>query len=186
MASIPVKPTPWVRWWLSSAVISGSLALGAVARAEDDGAPAETELGASDRPPGPTVVLDKLEFPVLLGASKYEKHLRKVLRKEVADADWGASRDSTIEYRFAVTALTVEQKGDVLLVKCTATGTLPRGRRAQSQLSFGGSPRQHSDLIRRVLSIVAHGVVTRLAEIERVRRGKQREAQVIPPADTLL
>ncbi len=138
------------------------------------------------RAPGPTVVLDKLEFPVMLGASKYEKHLRKMLRKEAGEADWGASKDSTIEYRFAITALTVQQKGDVLLVKCTATGTLPRGRRAQSQLSFGGDPRQHSELVRRVLSIVAHGVVTRLAEIERVRRGKQREAQVIPPADTLL
>lgn len=162
------------------------LALATHAHAQADVEPAAEGALAEGRQEGPTVVLDKLEFPAMLGASKYEKYLRKVLRKEAAEADWGAGKDSTIEYRFAVTSLTVQQKGDVLLVKCTANGTLPRGRRAQSQLSFGGSPRQHSELIRRVLAIVAHGVVTRLAEIERVRRGKQREAQVIPPADTLL
>lgn len=135
--------------------------------------------------PGPTVVLDRLEFPVILGSSKYEKHLRKVLRQAAAEADWGAGPDSTIEYRFTVKALTVEQKGDVLTVKCTASGTLPRGRQAQSKLSFGGSPREHSELIRRVLTIVARGVITRLAEIERVRRGKQREARVVPPSEDI-
>lgn len=132
---------------------------------------------------GPTVILDRLDFPVILGSSKYEKHLRKALRAAAADADWGAGPDSTIEYRFTVKTLTVEQKGDVLTVKCTAAGTLPRGRQAQSKLSFGGSPREHSELIRRVLTIVARGVITRLAEIERVRRGKQREAQVLSPTD---
>lgn len=172
----------WLRVWMLACVVA--MPRLAHAQAEPDGA--ADEVAAQTKAPGPTVVLDKLEFPVMLGASKYEKHLRKVLRKEAAEADWGAGKDSTIEYRFAVNALTVEQKGNVLLVKCTATGTLPRGRRAQSQLSFGGSPQKHSELVRRVLSIVAHGVMTRLAEIERVRRGKQREAQVIPPADTLL
>jgi hypothetical protein len=177
----PRLPTRW-GWCVAGFIV----ALARPLCAQSDISTAESELAERTRAPGPTVILDKLEFPVMLGASKYEQHLRKVLRKEVAAADWGASKDSTIEYRFAVTSLTVQQKDDVLLVKCTATGTLPRGRRAQSQLSFGGSPRQHGELIRRVLAIVAHGVVTRLAEIERVRRGKQREAQVIPPADTLL
>lgn len=134
---------------------------------------------------GPTVILDKLDFPAVLGASKYEKHLRKELRRAAAEADWGAGPDSTIEYRFAVKSLTVEQKGDVLTVKCTAVGSLPRGRQAQSKLSFGGSPREHSDLVRRVLTIVSRGVITRLAEIERVRRGKQQEAQVTPPTSDL-
>lgn len=128
-------------------------------------------LSATDRP---KVVLDKLEFPAVLGGKAYERHLRRVLKKEVALVDWGAGADSTIEYRFAVQSLTVQQKGDVLLIKCVASGTLPRGRQAQSQLSFGGSPRNHSALIRRVLTIVARGVITRLAEIERVRRGEER------------
>lgn len=131
---------------------------------------------------GPTVVLDRLEFPVIMGASKYEKHLRSALRKAAAEADWGAGPDSTIEYRFTVKSLTVEQKGDVLTVKCTASGALPRGRHAQSKLSFSGSAREHSELIRRVLTIVGRGVITRLAEIERVRRGKQPEARVVPPS----
>ncbi len=145
--------------------------------------PALAETESASR--GPTVVLDRLEFPVILGASKYEKHLRKALRQAASEADWGAGPDSTIEYRFAVKALTVEQKGDVLTVKCTAFGTLPRGRQAQSKLTFGGSPREHSELIRKVLTIVARGVITRLAEIERVRRGKQREARVVPPTGDL-
>lgn len=173
-------------WWLRTCLLACVVALPRVAHAHGEPEPIANEVAAQPKAPGPTVILEKLEFPVMLGASKYEKHLRQVLRKEAADADWGAGKDSTIEYRFTVNSLTVEQKGDVLLVKCTATGTLPRGRRAQSQLSFGGSPQKHSELVRRVLSIVAHGVITRLAEIERVRRGKQREAQVIPPADTLL
>jgi hypothetical protein len=142
---------------------------------------AQTERTSS----GPTVILDRLEFPVILGASKYEKHLRKALRHAASEADWGAGPDSTIEYRFVVKSLTVEQKGDVLTVKCAASGTLPRGRQAQSKLSFGGSPREHSELIRRVLTIVARGVITRLAEIERVRRGKQREARVLPPSNDI-
>lgn len=150
-------------------------------------AAAQTELAATEltTSSGPTVILDKLDFPAILGASKYEKHLRKELRRAAAEADWGAGPDSTIEYRFAVKSLTVEQKGDVLTVKCTAVGSLPRGRQAQSKLSFGGSPREHSDLVRRVLTIVGRGVITRLAEIERVRRGKQREAQITPPTSDL-
>jgi len=47
-------------------------------------------------------VLDKLEFPAVLGGKAYERHLRRVLKKEVALVDWGAGADSTIEYRFAV------------------------------------------------------------------------------------
>jgi hypothetical protein len=148
-------------------------------------ATAQTETATESSTSGPTVILDRLEFPVILGASKYEKHLRKALRRAAQEADWGAGPDSTIEYRFAVRSLTVEQKGDVLTVKCTAVGTLPRGRQAQSKLSFGGSPRQHSELVRRVLTIVGRGVITRLAEIERVRRGRQREARVTPPSDSL-
>ncbi len=120
----------------------------------------------------PRVVLDQLDFPAMLGGKKYERHLRQVLQKEVALVDWGAGADSTIEYRFAIKKLTVQQKDDVLLIKCEASGSLPRGRQAQSQLSFGGSPRDQSALIRRVLTIVARGVITRLAEIERVRRDK--------------
>jgi hypothetical protein len=185
MAARLILPPLLGKWSTAACLLAGAILWAPDVRAQSDGAPAESE--QTERPQAsPAVVLDKLEFPVMLGSGKYEKHLRKVLRREAAEADWGAGNDSTIEYRFAITALTVQQKGDVLLVKCTATGALPRGRRAQSQLSFGGNPRQHSELVRRVLSIVAHGVITRLAEIERVRRGKQREAQVIPPADTLL
>lgn len=131
----------------------------------------------------PKVVLDQLEFPVRLGASKYKEHLRRVLQREVRQVDWGASSDSTIEYRYRVTKLTVAQDGDVLRVTCEAVGMLPRGRSAKSQLTFGGSPREHTRLIQRVLTIVARGVITRLAEMERVRRGELRNQRVKPPPE---
>ncbi|MEN9580728.1 MAG: hypothetical protein RJA70_3737 [Pseudomonadota bacterium] len=130
----------------------------------------------------PTVKLDHLGFPAMLGGQRYEKFLRKALAKEVLSVDWGASSDSTIEYRFFVTELTVQRKGDALLVKCSASGRLPRGQSAKSQLSFGGDPAKHSQLIERVLGIVARGVISRLAEIERVRRGELNHARVPAPS----
>ncbi len=136
--------------------------------------------GQSDRG-RPTVKLDHLEFPAMLGGKKYERYLRQALKREVREVDWGASSDSTIEYRFFVKELNISRKGDAIVVSCYAYGRLPRGRSAKSQLSFGGDPRQQSDLVKRVLRIVARGVVTRLAEMERVRRGELRDTRVITP-----
>ena len=119
----------------------------------------------------------------MLGGGKYKKHLTRVLQKEAKKADWGASAGSKIEFRFSVEKLAVRQDGDVLQISCAATGRLPRGRSAKSKLTFGGSPHHQSKLVKRVLTIVARGVVTRLAEIERIRRGKLRDTRVRAPAD---
>ena len=120
----------------------------------------------------PKVVLDRLIFPEgIVGARTFKKHLRRALRREARRADWGAGREARIEYRFHVTELFIERDGDVLRVRCEAVGTLPRGKQAKSQLSFGGSPRERTKTVQRVLEIVARGVITRLAELERIRRG---------------
>jgi hypothetical protein len=58
----------------------------------------------------------------------------------------------------------------VLKVSCTALGRLPKGKSARSRLDFGGDPRRGQKVIRHVLEIVARGVVTRLAALERERR----------------
>ncbi len=158
-----------VLWVLTCALASTLCLSPGRALAKDDGRP--------------KVVLDQLEFPVRMGASKYERHLRRVLQREVRKVDWGAGSDSTIEYRYRVTKLNVVQDGDVLRVSCEAVGMLPRGRTAKSQLTFGGSPREHTRLIQHVLTIVARGVVTRLAEMERVRRGELRNERVKPPPE---
>ncbi len=117
---------------------------------------------------GPSVKLDRLELPP--EAKAYERFLTRALKREARGLDWGAGAGSRIEYRFVLSELRVVIKDGVLTVHCSATGRLPRGRSANSQLSFGGEPSEKRELIERVLTIVARGVLTRLSEIERERR----------------
>lgn len=169
------------RWTAPGFVVLAALTL--VLTLESAPAAGEVALksDAEQRQGKPTVKLNHLEFPAMLAAKRYEKFLRKTLAKEVRSVDWGASSDSTIEYRFAVTELSVQREGNALRVRCSASGRLPRGQSAKSQLSFGGDPKQQSQLIERVLSIVARGVISRLAEIERVRRGELSDSHVQAP-----
>jgi len=118
------------------------------------------------------IKLDKLVFPKDVQDGKaFEKHLKRTLRREAYRADWGAGRANKIEYRFEVTQLAFTLEEGALRIKCAAIGRLPGGQTAKSQLSFGGDPGQRMKLTKRVLEIVARGVVTRLAELERRRRG---------------
>ena len=129
--------------------------------------------GETKSPAGrPKVHLDRLEFPAKVpNQSVLKRHLRRVLQREVRRVEWGAGRDNRIEYRFAVTKLVVETQQGVLKVSCAATGTLPGGKTAHSKLTFGGAPEQRTRVIKQVLEIVARGVIARLAELERQRRG---------------
>lgn len=120
----------------------------------------------------PDVHLDRLTFPKdVQNAKDFEKHLKRALKREVYRADWGAGRENRIEYRFEVTKLSFALEEGALRIKCAALGRLPGGRTAKSQLTFGGDPGQRMKLTKKVLGIVARGVVTRLAELERRRRG---------------
>jgi len=119
----------------------------------------------------PRIKLDRLEFPVSLGGAKeYESHLRSTLKREARRADWGASTGSKISYRFFVQQLELHEENGVLHVTCTALGRLPKGKSAKSHIVFGGDARERKKVVERVLDIVARGVVTRLAELERARR----------------
>jgi hypothetical protein len=117
----------------------------------------------------PTVVLDRLEMPPEV-SKHFERHLRQTLRRVARRADWGAGRENRIEYRFKLELLDLAREGTVVRVKCTAVGQLPRGRSARSQLVFSGDAAKQDAVVERVLDIVARGVVTRLAELERNRR----------------
>jgi hypothetical protein len=138
------------------------------------GAPAFAELvgaqqwGSAHAASGPRIELDDLDLPA--EAKPYEKFLRRTLRKEATNVDWGAGPGSTIQYRFAVQKLEFLVDEDIMTVRCAASGRLPRGRSAKSLLSFGGDARQQRKLVERVLTIVARGVLTRLSELERERR----------------
>lgn len=119
----------------------------------------------------PEVVLDRLDLSRAPSAVPEEDYLRKALEKEARRADWGAGRTHRIEYRFRVDELTVVEERGVVRVSCTASGWLPKSRHATSRLSFGGAPEDRAKLVHHVLDLVASGVVTRLADMERKRRG---------------
>lgn len=132
----------------------------------------------------PTVKLDHLEFPAEVpGARFFVKRLERLLAHHARRADWGAGRGSVIEYRFAVKELSVVADGDVLRVTCEASGKLPSGRGAKSRISYGGAPGKRNELVLKVLEIVSRGVVTRLAELERIRRGELDHRRVRAPHD---
>jgi hypothetical protein len=118
----------------------------------------------------PTIVLDELDLSKVPGALPEEKFLRDMLAKEVKNLDWGAGRGNRIEYRLKFEELSVEEGHAVVRVTCSARGWLPKGRQAKSRLTFGGEPSDRRAVVRHVLEIVARGVVTRLAELERKRR----------------
>ena len=143
----------------------------------------ENTEGRQERPRGrPKVKLDRLDFPPDVPNVWYhKKRLRRVLRQEARRVDWGAGRGSTITYRFAVKQLQITEEDGVLRVRCTAIGRLPKGKQAKGSLSFGGDARRRNAVIGRVLQIVARGVLTRLAELERIRRGDLKRSRVRRP-----
>lgn len=123
----------------------------------------------------PRVRLDRLTFPDdIEGARSLARHLRFVLSRAARRADWGIGHNRRIEYRFSVKELRETVQGDVLQVHCEAVGELPGGRSARSRLSYGGDPKQRELMVKRVLEIVARGVIARLAELERGRLRTRR------------
>ncbi len=134
------------------------------------GAPAFGKLAVP--PKGhPVVTLDRLDLSAAPLAAGEEKYLRAMLVKEARLADWGAGRGAHIEFRLRIDEFDEVEEGGVLHVECNATGWLPRGRIAKSHLAFGGAAKDRTQLVERVLAIMARGVVTRLADLERRRRG---------------
>jgi hypothetical protein len=119
----------------------------------------------------PEVHLDRLEFPDgVARGDALERHFRYHLKRAAKKADWGAGRGAKIEYRVRVEELVASEDDGVLKVRCTALGRLPAGKSARSHLAFGGNPRERERVMKHVLEIVARGVVTRLAALERARR----------------
>ena len=121
----------------------------------------------------PTVKLDRLELPAGFPRnSELERHFRKQLTHAAHHADWGAKRGAKIEYRVKLEELSVRDGERVIHVRCTALGSLPKGRTTRTFIDFGGSPNERDKVVRHVLEIVARGIVTRLAAIERERRAQ--------------
>jgi hypothetical protein len=100
-----------------------------------------------------------------------ERELRLWIKKEAKRQDWGGGRANQVEARFELRTLRYVWSTKALHVSATLVGRLPSGRTAESTISFGGAAHKRAELTRQVLRIVATGVVTRLADIERKRRG---------------
>lgn len=129
----------------------------------------------SEGPAGrPHVVLDRLEVPHTVPEhQRVTKVLAKVLKREQHRVEWGAGRQSRITYRFYLEQLDLSVERGVLKVRCTALGRLPKGKSARSKLEFGGDANTPRQVIDHVLAIVARGVLTRLADLERDRRARR-------------
>jgi hypothetical protein len=134
-----------------------------------DPGPSEVRAAARGRP---KIVVDRVELSENVESpSLVRKKLLPILKREGRHADWGAGRGSRVTFRFELIELRVDQQGDVLRVHCQAVGHLPRGQRARGGLTFSGDAAKRNELVERTLEIVARGVITRLAELERKRRG---------------
>jgi hypothetical protein len=134
--------------------------------------PTPSALGAPAAGEQPTFSIDALTLPPgLENTRQVDKALRTMLKKEAKRQDWGAGRSSHIEARFHLKRFEFETQGQALIVRATLVGRLPGGRAAESTISFGGKPAQKATLVRQVLGIVATGVIVRLADLERKRRG---------------
>jgi hypothetical protein len=162
------------RAWLVAGVVLAGL-LGQSAHAVATPAPPIAPGVVPDARGRPSVRLDRLVFPEnTLGAAALERHFRSELKRAARHADWGAARGAKIEYRVTVEELAVNERDGVLSVRCTAFGRLPRNKTARSHIVFGGHPRERQRVVKHVLAIVARGVVTRLAALERARRREHR------------
>lgn len=107
----------------------------------------------------------RIDVPQGLDEKRISGVLRKLLDKAVKRADFGEVRAVSASVR--VIELRTETQGDVLRVSCTLVGKLEGGRSAKSRISFGGDPAQAKELELEVLTMVANGLVTRIAEIAR-------------------
>ena len=157
-----------MRWSIRVAVAAATLTIAVAMATPAWSSPTKVrETAAHGRP---KVTLDRLDLSKVPLAATDEAFLRKALSEEARRADWGAGRGAHVEYRFRLDELTVSEAPKVLRVRCSASGSLPKGRSAKSHIAFGGAPTERQTLVRHVLEIVARGVVTRLADLERRRR----------------
>jgi hypothetical protein len=173
-----VVPLPTRRLASSSLIWLAACGAALPAAAEPEDAQAEgpppIARGIAPREVGrPNVRLDRLVFPAgVPHGAELERHLKFQLRRAARRADWGAKRGAKIEFRVKIEELTVREGDGVIHVRCSALGSLPKGRTTRTFIEFGGKPSERAKVMRQVLEIVARGIVTRLASIERDRRAQ--------------
>jgi hypothetical protein len=126
-------------------------------------APASTALART-----PTAVdWTRVDAPAGDDADRLAKSLRSALKDASRKADFGKTRKVSLRAR--ITEYVVEKRGDVLRIRVAVIGRIVGGPSAKSRISFGGDPRDPKALEKQVLTMVANGVVSRLAALVRDR-----------------
>ncbi len=112
----------------------------------------------------------RVDVPESEDAARITKVLKAALDQATKRANFGAIKSVTLSAKLLT--FTTELHGDVLRVSCTAMGRVHGGASARSKISFGGSPDARADLEKQVLTMVANGLVARLAQIARAQAPK--------------
>jgi hypothetical protein len=120
----------------------------------------------------------KVDVPEGQDAARHARVLKQALAQAAKKASFGKAKSVTLSARLV--ELTTERRGDVLRVTCAVMGRAG-GQSARSRISFGGSPASRDDLEKQVITMVANGLVARLAQIVRAQ-----SAKAAPPAPKTL
>jgi hypothetical protein len=117
----------------------------------------------------------KVEAPAKAkDGERLAKNLQKLLKEASRKADFG--KGGKVLLRARITEYVVEQKGDVMRIRCTVVGRLEGGPSAKSRISFGGDPKDPKALEKQVLTMVAHGVTSRLAALAKSRAAEKKDS----------
>lgn len=140
-----------------------ALGLGVVSASSVASAKAEVFFTEVTVPEGPYAAHQTRLVRRLLGNAAKRAHFGKVKKARI--------RAKVTEYEEIV-------EGDVLTIRCSMSGRLEGGRRAKSKLAYSGKAARRADLEKKVLGIVADGLVTRLAQLAREEEAaKERKAK---------
>lgn len=116
---------------------------------------------------GTRVDWKSVEMPGGQDQDRRVRALRTLLVHASQKADFGKTKSVILSAR--VVEFTSSTRGDVHRVSCTIVGRVAGGPTAKSKISFGGRPSEREALEKQVLTMVANGVVGRLASIVRAR-----------------
>lgn len=111
--------------------------------------------------------------PTHKDGTRLAKTLRGLLKEASRKADFGKSGKVLLQAR--ILEYVVEKRGDVLRIRCTVVGRLEGGPSAKSRIAFGGDPKDPKALEKQVLTMVAHGVTSRLAALAKAKAGDQKK-----------
>lgn len=129
--------------------------------------------GGASAKPKPKVEWARVDVPEGQDAARRAKLFKEALKQAAKRADFGKA-EQKISLSARIVEMKMEQRGDVLQVTCAVMGRVQGGAGAKSKISYGGSPDKREQLEKDVISMVANGLVARLAQIVRTQAPKVR------------